>query len=80
MGAAAQVEERAAPVLPSAIAGLGALCHGGCPVRTFAARGTIPAKDPYGEVYEALFTRCRERAAETVRSPKAHLATAGART
>jgi radical SAM protein with 4Fe4S-binding SPASM domain len=42
-----------------------ALCHGGCPVRTFAARGTILAKDPYCEVYKALFTRCRERAAAT---------------
>ena len=47
------------------------LCHGGCPVRTFAASGTILAKDPYCEVYKALFTRCRERAAATVgrRSP-----------
>jgi uncharacterized protein len=43
------------------------LCHGGCPVRTFAARGTILAKDPYCEGYKALFTRCRERAAATVR-------------
>ena len=42
------------------------LCHGGCPVRTFAASGTILAKDPYCEVYKALFTRCRERAAATV--------------
>jgi len=42
------------------------LCHGGCPVRTFAACGTILAKDPYCEVYKALFTRCRERAAATV--------------
>lgn len=43
-----------------------ALCHGGCPVRAFAARGTILAKDPYCEVYQALFVRCRERAAVTV--------------
>jgi radical SAM protein with 4Fe4S-binding SPASM domain len=48
------------------------LCHGGCPVRTFAATGTILAKDPYCEVYKALFTRCRERATTTVgrRLPK----------
>ncbi len=43
------------------------LCHGGCPVRTFAAKGTILAKDPYCGVYKALFTRCRERAALTIR-------------
>jgi uncharacterized protein len=49
------------------------LCHGGCPVRTFAAKGTILAKDPYCEVYKALFARCRERAAVTVR-PRPHAA------
>ena len=49
------------------------LCHGGCPVRTFAATGTILAKDPYCEVYKVLFARCRELAAEAVRrrSPRA---------
>jgi uncharacterized protein len=49
------------------------LCHGGCPVRTFAATGTIFAKDPYCEVYKALFTRCRERAAGTVRRKRPEL-------
>jgi radical SAM protein with 4Fe4S-binding SPASM domain len=42
------------------------LCHGGCPVRTLASKGTIFAKDPYCEVYKALFTRCRELAPEAV--------------
>lgn len=39
------------------------LCHGGCPVRTFTVKGTILAKDPYCEVYKALFARTRELAA-----------------
>ena len=36
------------------------LCHGGCPVRTFASTGTIEAKDPYCEVYKTIFLKCRE--------------------
>jgi radical SAM protein with 4Fe4S-binding SPASM domain len=44
-----------------------ALCHGGCPVRTFAATGTILAKDPYCEVYKTVFAKCRDLAAEAVR-------------
>ena len=44
-----------------------ALCHGGCPVRTFAATGTILAKDPYCEVYKTIFAKCRDLAAEAVR-------------
>jgi radical SAM protein with 4Fe4S-binding SPASM domain len=42
------------------------VCHGGCPVRTLAARGTILAKDPYCEVYKVVFTRCRQLAAAIV--------------
>jgi radical SAM protein with 4Fe4S-binding SPASM domain len=44
-----------------------ALCHGGCPVRAFAATGTILARDPYCEVYKALFAKCRDLAAQVVR-------------
>lgn len=44
-----------------------ALCHGGCPVRAFAASGTIHAKDPYCEVYKTIFAKCRDLAAEAVR-------------
>ena len=33
------------------------ICHGGCPVRTYTARGTMMVKDPYGEVYKVLFAR-----------------------
>ncbi len=32
-----------------------ALCHGGCPVRTFTVRGTMFEKDPYCGLYKALF-------------------------
>ncbi|HEY5813127.1 MAG TPA: radical SAM protein, partial [Terrimicrobiaceae bacterium] len=28
------------------------ICHGGCPVRTYSALGTMMAKDPYCEVYK----------------------------
>ena len=44
-----------------------ALCHGGCPVRTFAATGAILAKDPYCEVYKTVFATCRDLASEAVR-------------
>jgi radical SAM protein with 4Fe4S-binding SPASM domain len=33
------------------------ICHGGCPVRTYSALGTMLAKDPYCEVYKAVFGR-----------------------
>ena len=36
------------------------ICHGGCPVRTYSALGTMMAKDPYCEVYKAVFA-CAER-------------------
>jgi uncharacterized protein len=36
------------------------ICHGGCPVRTFTALGTIDAKDPYCEVYKTVFARAEK--------------------
>jgi uncharacterized protein len=33
------------------------ICHGGCPVRTYSALGTLLAKDPYCEVYKSVFGR-----------------------
>lgn len=33
------------------------ICHGGCPVRTYSALGTMLAKDPYCEVYKTVFAR-----------------------
>ena len=51
------------------------ICHGGCPVRTYSALGTMLAKDPYCEVYKAVFGRAehhgrtllRERHAKGIR-------------
>lgn len=40
------------------------MCHGGCPVRTFTARGTLFTKDPYCEVYQAIFAHARRVAGE----------------
>lgn len=36
------------------------ICHGGCPVRTFAALGTINSKDPYCEVYKTIFAKAEQ--------------------
>lgn len=36
------------------------ICHGGCPVRTYSARGTIMTKDPYCEVYKVVFARAEK--------------------
>jgi uncharacterized protein len=43
------------------------VCHGGCPVRTYSARGTIMAKDPYCEVYKVVFARAEAHAREILR-------------
>jgi uncharacterized protein len=32
------------------------ICHGGCPVRTYAITGDFFVKDPYCQVYKALFS------------------------
>jgi radical SAM protein with 4Fe4S-binding SPASM domain len=41
-----------------------AMCHGGCPVRTYTFRGSIFEKDPYCEVYLAMFRKAEETAAK----------------
>jgi uncharacterized protein len=43
------------------------ICHGGCPVRTYSALGTILAKDPYCEVYKAVFSRAEAHSREILR-------------
>lgn len=51
------------------------MCHGGCPVRTFTALGTVFARDPYCEVYKTLFSHARRAAAALAarrREPAAH--------
>jgi uncharacterized protein len=45
-----------------------AICHGGCPVRTYSALGTMMAKDPYCEVYKAVFACAEAHANEIMRS------------
>lgn len=39
------------------------LCHGGCPVRTYAITGDFFVKDPYCQVYKALFYAVEQAAA-----------------
>jgi radical SAM protein with 4Fe4S-binding SPASM domain len=40
-----------------------AICHGGCPVRAYAITGKFFARDPYCEVYKAMFSRVEAYAA-----------------
>ncbi len=47
------------------------MCHGGCPVRTFTAKETIYAKDPYCEVYKAIFAETRRLGRELTTLPSA---------
>ena len=42
------------------------ICHGGCPVRTYSAKGTIMAKDPYCEVYKVVFARAENYGREVL--------------
>jgi uncharacterized protein len=44
------------------------LCHGGCPVRAYSITGEFFVKDPYCEVYKALFSRVEELATELSRA------------
>jgi radical SAM protein with 4Fe4S-binding SPASM domain len=44
------------------------ICHGGCPVRTYSALGTMLAKDPYCDVYKAVFARAEHHARAVLRS------------
>ena len=43
------------------------ICHGGCPVRTYIALGTMLAKDPYCEVYKAVFSRAETHSRAVLR-------------
>ena len=40
------------------------LCHGGCPVRTYTITGEFFVKDPYCQVYKALFSTMEALAAK----------------
>ena len=54
------------------------LCHGGCPVRTFTMSNTIFQKDPYCELYKALFKKMQtiatRLARESVKKPLVEVA------
>ena len=39
-----------------------AICHGGCPIRTYSTRGSLIAKDPYCETYKLIFAHMRDAA------------------
>jgi radical SAM protein with 4Fe4S-binding SPASM domain len=43
------------------------ICHGGCPVRTYSALGTMLAKDPYCEVYKVVFARAEHHSRAILR-------------
>jgi radical SAM protein with 4Fe4S-binding SPASM domain len=45
-----------------------AVCHGGCPVRTYTFSGSMFEKDPYCEVYLAMFRKAEAVAATLSRS------------
>jgi radical SAM protein with 4Fe4S-binding SPASM domain len=41
-----------------------ALCHGGCPVRTYSVHRTLFEKDPYCHLYKTLFRHIENRATQ----------------
>jgi sulfatase maturation enzyme AslB (radical SAM superfamily) len=44
------------------------ICHGGCPMRTYSALGTMLAKYPYCEVYKAVFGRAESHGRKILHS------------
>jgi radical SAM protein with 4Fe4S-binding SPASM domain len=56
------------------------ICHGGCPVRTYAVRGTLFEKDPYCPLYKALFRDMERRGREVLRTATALPANAQGKT
>jgi len=53
------------------------VCHGGCPVRTYAITGQFFAKDPYCQVYKALFSTMEELAADVAAARSRHVSSPG---
>jgi radical SAM protein with 4Fe4S-binding SPASM domain len=43
------------------------ICHGGCAIRAFSTYGDLFVKDPYCEVYQAIFSHLKEVAARCSR-------------
>jgi uncharacterized protein len=48
------------------------ICHGGCPVRAYSVFGETARKDPYCQVYRALFAHCEQLARRPV-PPSPHM-------
>ncbi|QIF02121.1 radical SAM protein [Roseimicrobium sp. ORNL1] len=46
------------------------ICHGGCPVRAYSATGSLLKKDPYCEVYKAVFHTAETHAQKLLRRRK----------
>jgi len=46
-----------------------ALCHGGCPVRTYSMTRSLVEKDPYCGLYRSLFHHMQRRATELMAAP-----------
>ena len=44
-----------------------ALCHGGCPIRTYSVYGSLFEKDPYCHLYKDMFGRMQRAAQELAR-------------
>lgn len=44
------------------------LCHGGCPIRTYAVHRSLFEKDPYCALYKAMFARMQQAAQDLARS------------
>src|SRR5258708_37250411 len=43
------------------------ICHGGCRVRTYSAKGSLLAKDSHCEVYKVVFARAEAHGQEVLR-------------
>jgi uncharacterized protein len=46
------------------------LCHGGCPIRAFTAKGALISTDPYCQTYKAVFAHIEQKAVSLVRERK----------
>jgi len=49
------------------------ICHGGCPVRTYTLSGTLFEKDPYCQLYKALFRHVEDATARLTSSRAARV-------
>jgi radical SAM protein with 4Fe4S-binding SPASM domain len=45
-----------------------AICHGGCPIRTYSNTGNLFTKDPYCHTYKSLFSYMEQHAAKLAQS------------